>query len=1212
MAWVLTIVLVLTCTNLGQVNVKAADYVAEEGDLKLYFELSEGETAADWGFSVWGGAKIKDSGESFTPTGWGSPLYELKEDTSKEGWAYVIINGNVEGCQFAKKADPTKPYQPWNPQIATDNLKEAYYSPTEAKWYKESDKTTEIKEVLPDDVYYIVGDKPFTWTLSELTEEHKLKETEQGSKIYTITLNGLSVGQHKYKIVQDPDQFAWKYAYLSEDTVDNGANSVFTTTKATDTVTITLDKTGDEPAVTAVVTPGEDVEYTYQEGDLKLYFELPEDTEVSDWGFSAWQTSAFTIRDSGESFTPTGWGSSLAGLKADEGKEGWAYVIINISGSLEGCQFADKTGKTLYQCWNSAIATLGVKEAYYDPAVKKWYKESNKTNEIAEPTLDDIYYVVGGEPFTWNLEDLTDEHLMKETAEDSKIYTLTKTGLTVGEHMYKIVQDPADFGWKYEYLSDKKTTDGKNSVFTIGDTTDTVTITLDNTGETPVVTAVVTAETQKYQVSVNGGSCGDVTEYKAGDSVSVTANAPETGKVFDKWTCDDAGVVFADASKAATTFTMPSKAVTVTATYKTATYTVTFKDGDTVLDTQTVEYGKPASAPEVTAKEGYTLSWDKAFTEIKEDTTVNAVWTIKKYTVIFKDGDTVIDTQTVEHGKSASAPENIEKEGYVLTWDKAYTNIKEDTTINAVWTERGDNQFIVKFVSDGQVIETQLINSGEAAREPDITKEGYTLSWDKEFSSITEDVIITAVWTINKYTVTFKDGDTVLGTQTVEYGGDAKAPEVTAKEGYTLSWDKAFIGIKEDTTVNAVWTVNKYTVTFKDGDTVLDTQTVEHGKDAKAPEAAAKEGYTLSWDKAFVGIKEDTTVNAVWTINKYTVTFKDGDTVLDTQTVECGKDAKAPEITAKEGYTLSWDKAFAGIKEDTTVNAVWTINKYTVTFKDGDTVLDTQTVEYGKDAKAPEVAAKEGYTLSWDKAFTGIKEDTTVNAVWTATAQKYTVTFKDGSKVLETQSVESGKAATAPEAIKKTGYTLSWDKKFDNITADTTINAVWTANKYTVKFNKNGGTVSKKSKTVKYASKYGSLPTAKRKGYTFSGWYTSKTGGKKVTSSVKVSTAKTHTLYARWTKVKVAKVSIKSIKAAKKKMTVTFKKVSGAKGYEIVYATNSKFKSAKKITTKSVKTTVTKLNSKSTIYVKVRAYKIDSTGKKVYGSYSSVKKVKIK
>lgn len=76
-----------------------------------------------------------------------------------------------------------------------------------------------------------------------------------------------------------------------------------------------------------------------------------------------------------------------------------------------------------------------------------------------------------------------------------------------------------------------------------------------------------------------------------------------------------------------------------------------------------------------------------------------------------------------------------------------------------------------------------------------------------------------------------------------------------------------------------------------------------------------------------------------------------------------------------------------------------------------------------------------------------------------------------------------------------------------------------------VKFNVNGskGKVKKKSKNVTYASlgdksKYGALPKASRKGYTFKGWYTKKKGGKKITSASFVAQSKSHSLYARWKK----------------------------------------------------------------------------------------------
>lgn len=69
----------------------------------------------------------------------------------------------------------------------------------------------------------------------------------------------------------------------------------------------------------------------------------------------------------------------------------------------------------------------------------------------------------------------------------------------------------------------------------------------------------------------------------------------------------------------------------------------------------------------------------------------------------------------------------------------------------------------------------------------------------------------------------------------------------------------------------------------------------------------------------------------------------------------------------------------------------------------------------------------------------------------------------------------------------------------------------------TVTFNANGGSCSTASKTVTRGSTYGTLPTPTRGDYNFNGWYTSASGGTKVTSSTTVSATGNHTLYAQWT-----------------------------------------------------------------------------------------------
>ncbi|MCI8363465.1 MAG: family 43 glycosylhydrolase [Eubacterium sp.] len=96
------------------------------------------------------------------------------------------------------------------------------------------------------------------------------------------------------------------------------------------------------------------------------------------------------------------------------------------------------------------------------------------------------------------------------------------------------------------------------------------------------------------------------------------------------------------------------------------------------------------------------------------------------------------------------------------------------------------------------------------------------------------------------------------------------------------------------------------------------------------------------------------------------------------------------------------------------------------------------------------------------------------------------------------------------------------------------------------------------------------------------------------------------------TEVVLAKAKIKSLKKGKKNQAkLVIKKVKGATGYEVVYAKNKKFSKAKKLSTKKTSVTLKKLK-KGTYYVKVRAYKTAVKGKKSYGSYSSLKKVKIK
>lgn len=90
------------------------------------------------------------------------------------------------------------------------------------------------------------------------------------------------------------------------------------------------------------------------------------------------------------------------------------------------------------------------------------------------------------------------------------------------------------------------------------------------------------------------------------------------------------------------------------------------------------------------------------------------------------------------------------------------------------------------------------------------------------------------------------------------------------------------------------------------------------------------------------------------------------------------------------------------------------------------------------------------------------------------------------------------------------------------------------------------------------------------------------------------------------------KVTLSSVKSKKKrKMTVKWKKVSGANGYEMQYAYGKTFYYPHTYTVKGKSKTIGGLTSKNRYYVRVRAYKLIGNNK-IYGAWSKVKSVKIK
>ena len=259
------------------------------------------------------------------------------------------------------------------------------------------------------------------------------------------------------------------------------------------------------------------------------------------------------------------------------------------------------------------------------------------------------------------------------------------------------------------------------------------------------------------------------------------------------------------------------------------------------------------------------------------------------------------------------------------------------------------------------------------------------------------------------YTVTFvADGVTV---DTVTYTeGDASIlePEVPAKDHYTGVWEA--YTLDGDVTVNAVYTLKEYKVTFvADGATVATEGYTIDNTTVTAPEVPAKEGYTGAWE-AYELTSGDVTVNAVYTAIEYTLTFTDSRTGMllaapITFTVETIDQIVFPAVPSEgipEGYEVKWNKTVADLgASDCDVNPVLVAIEYQVRFVHPRTGMDiaepiTYTVENMADVVFPEIPEgylMAGYTMSWDKTAADLEIGGLVVAL-AATANTYTITYE--------------------------------------------------------------------------------------------------------------------------------------------------------------------------------------------------------------------------
>ena len=533
---------------------------------------------------------------------------------------------------------------------------------------------------------------------------------------------------------------------------------------------------------------------------------------------------------------------------------------------------------------------------------------------------------------------------------------------------------------------------------------------------------------------------------------------------------------------------------------------------------------------------------DKATVKLTDDTTLYAQWEKQKFTVTWKNGDTVLKTEELEYGtkpeyigeiptKAGDEQYNYEFNG----WTPDIIAVTGNATYTAVFKQKVNAYTVTWENWDGTVLETDTDveygttpeYNGEPPTRPADAQYTYTFKgWDKEIVEVTGNVTYTAVFdaTVNKYTVTWVNDDgTVLekdenvehGT-TPEYNGENPTKAADAQYTYAFSgWSPEFTAVTRDVTYTAVFTkiVNKYTVTWKNWDgNVLYEEELAYGampkyEDKPTREGDAKYSYTFKgWDKEIKEVTEDVTYTAQFTetINEYIIIWKNGDEVLQSGKVAYGERPEytgatpTKEQTVDKTYTFSgWSPDVKEVTGDATYTAQFTetTRKYKITW-----VIDgkeeTEEVAYGvKPTYAePTKAADEYYSYEfsgWQPAITEVNGDATYTATFTKTPVKYTITFDtDGGTFVDSITAGYGTSITAPANPTKTGYTFAgWDTEIpENMPAyDMTITAKWTVNQYTITFDTNGG-----SDVASITQDYGTDITAPanptRIGYTFAGW----------------------------------------------------------------------------------------------------------------------------
>ena len=349
--------------------------------------------------------------------------------------------------------------------------------------------------------------------------------------------------------------------------------------------------------------------------------------------------------------------------------------------------------------------------------------------------------------------------------------------------------------------------------------------------------------------------------------------------------------------------TMPASDVTVTGTFTVNTYNLIYMvDGEEYKRIE-VAYGEKLTAEAAPVKDGYTFSGWQGLPETMpaSDVTVTGSFSTNSYTLTYVVDGEVYKTFQFAYGEKLTAEAAPEKEGHTFSgWEGLpETMPASDVTVTGTFTV---NTYNLIYMVDGEEYKRLEVAYGEKlTAEAAPEKEGHTFSgWEGLPETMpASDVTVTGTFTVNTYTLIYMlDGETYKSVQ-IEYGSKVNPDSAPEKEGYTFSgWD----GLPEtmpasDVTVNGKYAINSYVLTYMVDDEVYVSMEVEYGAMITPEDAPEKEGYTFSgWD----GLPDtmpshDVTVNAYYIANYYKlIAYIDGEVYFETELL-MGASVEIPE-----------------------------------------------------------------------------------------------------------------------------------------------------------------------------------------------------------------------------------------------------------------------------------------------------------------------------